>query len=510
MRLLLSLLLSLTLCAADARKPNILIILADDLGYGDIRAYNPTRGKIPTPHLDKLIAEGMRFTDGHSSSGVCSPSRYALLTGRYHWRTRLQSGIVGVFGEPLIAPDRLTVASLAKQHGYRTAAIGKWHLGWDWPIPEADRPLFRNYKEADKSSPETNRATWAKVFDQKISGGPTTRGFDSYFGTDVPNWPPYCFIENDRTIGIPSVPLPAEFFRNHLASTPGPALPDWKLEAILPALTERACAFITNAARKPEPFLLYLPLTTPHTPLAVNEEWKGKSGLNNAAADLIMETDAAVGKVLAALEASGAAKDTLVLFTSDNGFASYVGVKDLEKQGHFPSGPLRDYKSSVYEGGHRVAFVARWPGQVAAGSKCDQLVHQADIIATVGDILQAKLPTNAAEDSFSFLPLLKGSSTPTRQNAISCAAAGTPGLRLGSWKYIPTQPAQLYDLSSDLGETKNLAAEQPERVAEMKILLEKLIRDGRSTLGEAQKNDVEVVRFPKAGAPKAKANKKAK
>jgi len=510
MHLLLSLLLSLTLCAADARKPNILIILADDLGYGDIRAYNPTRGKIPTPHLDKLIAEGMRFTDGHSSSGVCSPSRYALLTGRYHWRTRLQSGIVGVFGEPLIAPDRLTVASLAKQHGYRTAAIGKWHLGWDWPIPEADRTLFRNFKEADKSSPETNRATWAKVFDQKISGGPTTRGFDSYFGTDVPNWPPYCFIENDRTIGIPSVPLPAEFFRNHLASTPGPALPDWKLEAILPALTERACTFITNAARKPEPFLLYLPLTTPHTPLAVNEEWKGKSGLNNAAADLIMETDAAVGKVLAALEASGAAKDTLVLFTSDNGFASYVGVKDLEKQGHFPSGPLRDYKTSVYEGGHRVAFVARWPGHVAAGSTCDQLVHQADIIATVGDILQAKLPANAAEDSFSFLPLLKGSSTPTRQNAISCAAAGTPGLRLGSWKYIPTQPAQLYDLSSDLGETKNLAAEQPERAAEMKTLLEKLIRDGRSTLGEAQKNDVEVVRYPKAGAPKAKAAKKAK
>ena len=511
-RTLAALLLSplVALLAADARKPNILIILADDLGYGDVQCYNPSRGKIPTPHLDKLAAEGMRFTDGHSSSGVCSPSRYALLTGRYHWRSRLQSGIVGVFGEPLIAPDRLTVAGLAKQHGYRTAAIGKWHLGWDWPIAESDRPLFRNYKEADKSSPDAHRATWAKVFTQPIAGGPTTRGFDTYFGTDVPNWPPYCFIENDRTIGIPSVPLPAEFFRNHLASTPGPALPDWKLEAILPALTERACAFITDSARKPEPFLLYLPLTTPHTPLSVNEEWKGKSGLNNAAADLIMETDAAVGKVLAALEASGAAKDTLVLFTSDNGFASYVGVKDLEKQGHFPSGPLRDYKTSVYEGGHRVAFVARWPGQVAAGSTCDQLVHQADIIATVGDILQAKLPANAAEDSFSFLPLLKGSSTPTRQNAISCAAAGTPGLRLGSWKYIPTQPAQLYDLANDLGETKNLAASQPERVAEMKALLEKLITDGRSTPGEPQKNDVTVVRFPKAGAPKAKTAKKAK
>ena len=507
--LLLALLLP-TLHAASAQKPNIIVILADDMGYGDVHAYNPTRGKIPTPHLDKLASQGMRFTDGHSSSGVCSPSRYTLLTGRYHWRTRLQTGIVGVFGEPLIAPERLTVAGLAKQHGYRTAAIGKWHLGWDWPIAEGDRPLFRSYKEAGKSSPDAHRETWRKVFEQKIAGGPTTRGFDTYFGTDVPNWPPYCFIENDRTIGTPSVPLPAEFFRNHLASLPGPALPDWKLEAILPALTERACAFISDSARQPDPWMLYLPLTTPHTPLAVNAEWKGKSGLNNAAADLIMETDAAVGKVLAALEASGAAKDTLVVFTSDNGFASYVGVKDLEKQGHFPSGPLRDYKTSVYEGGHRVAFMARWPAQVSAGTTCDQLVHQADIIATVADILQAKLPANAAEDSYSFLPLLKGSAAPTRAHAISCASAGTPGLRLGNWKYIPTQPVQLYDLATDIGETNNLAASQPERVAEMKALLEKLIADGRSTPGEPQKNDVTVVRFPKAGAPKAKATKKAK
>lgn len=504
------LLLPLALCAADARKPNILIILADDLGYGDVHANNPTRGKIPTPHLDKLAAEGMRFTDGHSSSGVCSPSRYALLTGRYHWRTRLQTGIVPLWGAPLIAPERMTIGTLAKQHGYRTAAIGKWHLGWDWPIAQEDRKLFGGGREADTSpASEVHRAAWTKVFSQPIPGGPTSRGFDAYFGTDVPNCPPYCFIENDRTVGTPSVFLPKEFFRNHLATLPGPALPDWKLEQILPALTERACRFITESSARKEPFLLYLPLTTPHTPLAVNAEWKGKSGLNNAAADLIMETDAAVGQVLAALEASGAAKDTLVLFTSDNGFASYVGAKDLEKQGHFPSGPLRDYKTSVYEGGHRVAFIARWPGQVAAGTTCDQLVHQADIIATVAEILQTKLPANAAEDSFSFLPLLKGSSAPTRAHAVSCALGGTPGLRLGNWKYIPTQPAELYDLAADLGETKNLAAEQPERVAELKALLEKLITDGRSTPGEKQKNDVVVTRFPREETPKAKAKGKA-
>jgi arylsulfatase A-like enzyme len=503
MRALLCLLFPVALLAAD-RPPNIVIILADDLGYGDIRAYNPTRGKIATPHLDRLAAEGMRFTDGHSSSGVCSPSRYTLLTGRYHWRTRLQSGIVGVFGEPLIAPDRLTVASLAKRQGYRTAAIGKWHLGWDWPIDDGDKGLFRNYKEADRTAPEADKAAWKKAFAQKIPGGPTTRGFDSYFGTDVPNWPPFCFIENDQTVGIPDQPLPKALLGNNQASVHGPALPEWKLERILPALTARACTFIDEAARKPEPFLLYLPLTTPHTPLAVNEAWKGKSGLNNAAADLIMETDAAVGQVLAALEKSGAAGNTLVLFTSDNGFASYVGAKELEQQGHYPSGPLRGYKSSAFEGGHREPFIVRWPAKVAAGSTCDQLVHHADVIATLAEIWGTALPPEAGEDSFSFLPLLKGATQPIRTHAISCAAAGTPSLRLGNWKYIASQPAELYDLAADLGETKNLAEAQPARLAEMKALLEKLITNGRSSPGAAQKNDIKVVRFPKSAQPKAK------
>ncbi len=503
MRALLCLLFPVALLAAD-RPPNIVIILADDLGYGDIRAYNPTRGKIATPHLDRLVAEGMRFTDGHSSSGVCSPSRYTLLTGRYHWRTRLQSGIVGVFGEPLIAPDRLTVASLAKRQGYRTAAIGKWHLGWDWPIDEGDKGLFRNYKEADRTAPEADKAAWKKVFAQKIPGGPTTRGFDTYFGTDVPNWPPFCFIENDQTVGIPDQPLPKALLGNNQASVHGPALPEWKLERILPALTARACTFIDEAARKPEPFLLYLPLTTPHTPLAVNEAWKGKSGLNNAAADLIMETDAAVGQVLAALEKSGAGPNTLVLFTSDNGFASYVGAKELEQQGHYPSGPLRGYKSSAFEGGHREPFIVRWPAKVAAGSTCDQLVHHADVIATLAEIWGTALPPAAGEDSFSFLPLLKGATQPIRTHAISCAAAGTPSLRLGNWKYIASQPAELYDLAADLGETKNLAEAQPARLAEMQALLEKLITNGRSSPGAAQKNDIKVVRFPKSAQPNAK------
>ncbi|MBM3855957.1 MAG: arylsulfatase, partial [Verrucomicrobia bacterium] len=389
--------------SAAAAKPNIVVILADDLGYGDVQCYNPERGRIPTPHLDRLAAQGMRFTDGHSSSGVCSPSRYALLTGRYHWRTRLQNGIVGVFGEPLIAPDRLTIASLAQQRGYRTAAIGKWHLGWDWPIPPAQAALFRSVSKAAAAASEAHRAAWREVFAQMIPGGPTTRGFDLYFGTDVPNWPPYCFIENSRTLGIPSTLLPAPLFQNHQASLQGPALEAWTFEPILPALRDRAVRFIAESASQAKPFLLYLPLTTPHTPLAVNAEWRGRSGLLPFA-DLVMETDAVVGRALAALEENRVTDNTLVLFTSDNGCAPYIGASELERMGHFPSGPLRGYKASMYEGGHRVPFIVRWPGVVRPGSVCDQLVHQADVIATLADILGSSLPANAGEDSFSLLP----------------------------------------------------------------------------------------------------------
>jgi len=501
--------------AADAaRKPNIVVILADDLGYGDVQCYNPQRGKIPTPHIDRLAAQGMRFTDAHSSSAVCSPSRYTLLTGRYHWRTRLQSGIVGVFGEPLIASDRLTIAGLARQHGYRTAAVGKWHLGWDWPIPKGKRPLFQLGKgNDDEASPsEAHRAAWREVFGQAIPGGPTTRGFDQYFGTDVPNWPPYCFLENDRTVGVPSEFLPRALLRNHLASLPGPALEDWKLEGILPALGDRACEFIARQAKAAQPFLLYLPLTSPHTPLAVNEPWRGKSGLDSAVADLVMETDATVGRVLDALETSGVAGQTLVLLTSDNGFAPYVGAGHLEARGHYPSGPLRGYKGDAWEGGHRVAFLARWPGVVRPGSVCGQLVHHADVLRTLADVLGAALPDSAGEDSFSFLSLLQGADQPIRQHAISCSMAGVPALRQGPWKLIaaasgdggftksgaiePSTPVLLYDLGSDLGETKNLAAAQPEKVVELEALLERLIAAGRSTPGEPQKNDVQVRRHP--------------
>ena len=479
--------------------PNIVLILADDLGYGDVQCYNPQRGKILTPNIDKFAAEGMRFTDAHSSSGVCSPTRYTLLTGRYHWRTRLQQGIVPVWGAPLISPDRLTLAGLAKQHGYRTACIGKWHLGHDWPITAEQRPFFSNpVGKLVNEVTDAHRAAWKEVFSKPIPGGPTSRGFDEYFGTDVPNWPPYCFIENDRTVGIPTELLPASQLVKNQASLQGPALKDWQLETILPALAHRAEDFIARQTKAKQLFLLYLPLTSPHTPIAVNKEWRGKSGLGHDYADFVMETDAVIGRVLEALKTSGAADNTFVLFTSDNGCASYIGVKELEAKGHFPSGPLRDYKTSAHEGGHRVPFIIRWPGVVKPGARCDQLVHQADMMATLADMLGAQLPDNAGEDSFSLMPLLRGGEKPVREYSVSCASTGVPGLRQGPWKFIPTPAPQLYNLDTDLSETKNIAIEKPELVLELRASLEKFIIAGRTTSGAAQKNDVPVRRFPQS------------
>ena len=491
-----------TAASAAQKKPNVLIILADDLGYGDVHCYNPERGKIPTPHIDTLAGQGMRFTDAHTSSGVCSPTRYALLTGRYHWRTRLQSGIVPYLGDPLIAPERVTIADLLKQQGYRTAAIGKWHLGWDIQLTDNERKLLKSYggkaggggKVATVTT-DAEHVAWRTIYSREFRGGPVDAGFDSYFGTDVPNWPPYCFIENKRTVGIPTELLPADALKNHQASLQGPALAGWKLDAILPTLADRACAFIEDAAKRPEPFFLYVPLTSPHTPIAPTSEWRGKSGLGDFA-DFVMQTDAIVGRVLATLKKSGAAEKTLVIFTSDNGCAPYIGAKEMEAKGHFPSGPWRGYKADAWEGGHRVPFIVRWPGTVAPGTRCDALVQQTDIIATLAAALETKLPIGAGEDSVSLLPLLRGGTEPVREFSISHASSGLPALRRGSWKIIfgeggggfqrgaNPDSGQLYDLATDPGEKKNLWASNPELVAELTATMERLVN--------AHPNDVPV------------------
>jgi len=296
--------------------------------------------------------------------------------------------------------------------------------------------------------------------------------------------------------------LPADKLVKNQASLQGPALADWQLEGVLPALLKRSVGFIERQAVAGNPFLLYMPLTSPHTPLAVNQQWKGKSGLQSDFADLVVETDAVVGEVLRALDRTGVADNTLVIFSSDNGCASYIGVKQLEGQGHFPSGPLRGYKSDAWEGGHRVPMIARWPGVIEPGSVCSELVHQADWMRTIAEILQVTLPENSAEDSFSLLRLLQGGKEPIREHAVSTSCSGTPALREGLWKWIPpvksNQGGELYHLGEDLSESRNLVSEHPKRVEQMKRLLEDLIVRGRSTPGMKQKNDMKVVRYPKS------------
>ncbi|MGL6097670.1 MAG: sulfatase family protein [Fimbriiglobus sp.] len=490
-----------------AAKPNVVVILADDLGYGDVGCYNPDRGKIPTPHIDRLAAGGMRFTDAHSSGSVCSPTRYALLTGRYHWRTRLQIGIVGVWGEPLIAADRLTIAGLARDHGYHTSCVGKWHLGWDWGIPAGERKFFQGMggksgggKPLTEPTPE-HIAAWKAAFGRPIPGGPTARGFDTYFGTDIPNWPPFCFLDNDRTVGVPTTLMPAAALALNQASIQGPALPGWKLDAVLPAIADRACDVIAERAKTKKPFLLYLPLTAPHTPIAVAPEWQGRSALGHPYADFVMQTDAVVGRVLDALTAAGVDGETLVVFTSDNGCAEYIGVKALEAKGHFPSGPLRGYKFDAWEGGHRVPFVVRYPGVTKPGTTCDQTVCSVDMMGTLAEILGAKLPANVGEDSVSLMSLLRGGDKPIHDAVVHRSGRGVFAIRSGPWKCIfgpgsgppDGTPPRLYDLGNDLKESTDVAADLPERVADLTRRMKAMVVAGRSTPGEAQQNDVPVL-----------------
>jgi arylsulfatase A len=377
-----------------------------------------------------------------------------------------------------------------KRLGYSTTCIGKWHLGWDWPR-KGDKPDFT----------------------KPIASGPTTRGFDSYFGIDVPNYPPYCFIENNRTVGIPSVPLPPP--KLEILPVPGLAVPNWNLEEILPTLGRHAVKYIEARAADKQPFFLYLPLTSPHEPVAPTAEWRGKSGLHPVA-DFIMETDAVVGDVLAALDRSGLADNTLVFFASDNGHAPYNGRQELAAHGHSVSGPYRGFKSDVWDGGHRIPFVVRWSAKVKAGSRCADPVCLTDLMATVSVIVGNPLPERAGVDSVNILPDLLGTAPgPLREAVVHQSGDGSLAIRQGRWKLgfcpgsgglwsTPRNPTnaeavklslpkmQLYDMEQDVAEQHNVSAEHPEVVRRLTALLEKYISEGRSTPGARQKNDVPV------------------
>lgn len=521
MRLLtLFLLAVLAPVASAAPKPNVIVILADDLGIGDVRVYNK-EGKIPTPRLDQLAANGMRFTDAHTPSSVCTPTRYGLLTGRYNWRSRLQSGVLGGLSPHLIEPGTHTVAQGFKQQGYHTAVIGKWHLGLDWVKKPGGQ-----VSELGIEQPKQNDSV---DFTQPFAKGPLALGFDYYFGIAASlDMVPYTFLENDRCLVVPTVtkkfPMMGDA-ENKGFTRVGPGAEDFEATAVLPRLADRAAKYIEERGAESKPFFLYMPLNSPHTPSVPTPEWAGKSGLN-AYADFVMQTDAAVGTVLDALDKAGIADNTVVIFTSDNGCSPQARFEQLRAKGHDPCMGLRGTKADLWEGGHRVPFLVRWPGVTKPGTTSDALVCLTDILATSAEITGAPMPETAGGDSVSFVPALRGQPG-ARTTLVSHSIAGHFAIRSGSMKLLLTPgsggwsepkpgakaaadlpPVQLYDLSTDLAETRNLAAEQPEKVKELTALLEDMVQRGRSTPGMTLSNAVEVQILK--GSSKAAKSPKAK
>ncbi len=489
------------------QRPNVIFILADDLGYGDISCLNAV-SKIQTPNIDKLAAEGMSFTDAHSAAAVCTPTRYGLLTGRYPWRSKLKSGVLGLYDPPLIEERRLTIGQLLQQQGYTTACVGKWHLGWDWPLK-----MGTFFKDSLYNGHKSEQVRWQLEkyidFSANIENGPLSKGFDYYFGTDVPNYPPYGFIENNRLTKLPGTVKPAGMYGH-----PGVMVEGWKLENILPSLTARATTYIQEKAKTGKPFFLYLPLTSPHSPIAPADSFKGtsKAGLYG---DFVQQTDYSVGEIVKAVKEAGIERNTIIFFTSDNGSPAtdgkdmYGELNAVKKFDHYPSYHFRGIKADIWEGGHHIPFFVKWKGAIAENSTADKTICLNDLIATCADLLRITLPDNAGEDSYSMLPLLlkKKETNYSRTYTIHQSGNGYFAIRKDNWKLIMCAGSggwsfprpgkeetglpgvQLYDMKTDPEEKNNLQALEPERVRELKALLVKCIKNGRSREGAIQFNE---------------------
>ncbi|WP_193215040.1 sulfatase family protein [Luteolibacter marinus] len=477
--------------AAPAKLPNIVILYADDMGYGDLGA-NHAASKIPTPHLDALAAQGLRFTDGHSSSGICTPSRYAMLTGRYHWRDF--HNIVGALGPSVIAKDRLTLPQMLREQGYATACIGKWHLGWNWnAIRKPGTP---------KNSVKHEDFDWS----QAVPDGPLAHGFDHYFGDTVINFPPYGWIEDDKLVKAPDTQLetvlPKAPKEGSWECRPGPACSDWDFYQNLPTLTRKAEEYVRGRKDAGKPFFLYVPFPSPHAPIIPTEEFDGKSQAGPFG-DYVAQTDDACGRILAALKETGLEENTIVVFSADNGPEIYAYERD-RKFDHWSSAPFRGLKRDIYEGGHHVPFIIKWPGLGVAGSVRDATISQIDLMATFAALTGYQLPPGAAEDSHDFLPYLRDpASGAPRKAIVHNTKKDHYAIRRGDWLLVDAKtgylrpapepwnkkhdqpaddglPVELYDFKNDPGQRHNLAAEHPDTVKELQALLGKIRRQGHS------------------------------
>ncbi len=476
-------------------QPNIIYILADDMGYGDVSCYNEN-SKIRTPHIDKLASEGIRFTDAHTGSSVSTPTRYGIITGRYNWRSKLKSGVLSGYSKALIEPERLTVGKLLQENSYHTAFIGKWHLGWDWSISEEDEKEIDNLN----SRPVVD-------FSKPVKNGPGTLGFDYSYGfCGSLDMPPYVYVENGLATTIPvdaTVSVDDKgFWREGLTAL------DFSHVDVLPHITERSVQYVNERVKTGQPFFLYFALPAPHTPILPTTEFLGKSNANFYG-DFVMQVDDVVGQVIRAVENNNIKGNTIIIFASDNGCSPRANFAELKEVGHNPSYIFRGHKADIYEGGHRVPFILSWPDQIEGGRKSDEIVCTVDLMATVADILDYSLPEDAAEDSYSILPVLKGENykKPIREATVHSSIRGRFAIRQGDWKLILWSGSggwsyprdneitedmprfQLYGLKNDPSEEHNLVSENPEKVNELKKLLTKYIEQGRSTSGEKQENE---------------------
>ncbi|MBP8911270.1 MAG: arylsulfatase [Phycisphaerae bacterium] len=468
--------------AQAGRRPNVVFILADDLGYGDPGCYCG-QAKVPTPAMDRLASQGIRFTDAHTPSAVCTPTRYGLLTGRYCWRSSLKRGVLGGYSKPLIETDRLTVASLFQRHGYATACVGKWHLGLDW---------------ATKTGGDANAET--VDWDQPVAHGPQSLGFDySYIIPASLDMDPYCWLENGRTVEAATSHTPGSkrrwdggggFWRA------GPIAPSFDFYEVLPTITAKSIEFIRRQeARKP--FFLYVPLTAPHTPWMPTQEFRGRSQVDWYG-DFVAQVDDAIGRIVRTIDNAGLGNDTLVIFTSDNG--SHWPIAQIEKFDYRANGPWRGQKSDIHEAGHRVPFICRWPGRIKPGTHSDQTICLTDLLATSAALLGESLPSGAGSDSYNILPAMldPGLKNPIREATVHHSGNGLFAIRQGDWKLIEglgsggfTAPqavkpepggaaGQLYNLRDDPGEQKNLWLDRPEVVERLSGLLERYRKQDHS------------------------------